>query len=215
MDGSKPTRTHCRSGHDLAVAEVDSQGRCMECARARSRRWRERHPDEAREKERRQREKNPENRRRSARRRYAADPEKFRARARKRRAEDPEGARERDRARYVANPNVGRDSSSKWRTSNPEDVVRGRRRQTDTIRREALLAYGDGSCALCGATDAPLELDHVNGDGVAHRKALGVGGAGAAFRQRLKRLGWPNDPPLQTLCKPCHKTKTHNERTTK
>jgi hypothetical protein len=85
------------------------------------------------------------------------------------------------------------------------------------VRREAMLVYGDGSCAECGWRPRDvvvLELDHVNGDGAAHRKALGLRGhgAGSAFCKKLRALGWPTDWALQTLCHDCHVVKHRHER---
>jgi hypothetical protein len=79
----------------------------------------------------------------------------------------------------------------------------------ERMRRAAMLAYGNGSCAICGAElSGRWELHHVNGDGETHRRELiGSHAAGNAFLKALKRLGWPNDPPLQTLCVPCHRAK--------
>jgi hypothetical protein len=85
-------------------------------------------------------------------------------------------------------------------------------RYNNALRREVLLAYGDGSCAACGCRPEELlelELDHVNGDGKEHRAAFGHYGA---MYGRLRALGWPNDPPLQTLCGPCHRAKTTDEK---
>jgi 5-methylcytosine-specific restriction endonuclease McrA len=86
------------------------------------------------------------------------------------------------------------------------------------MRREALLVYGDGSCAECGSRPedvAELELDHVNGGGNEHRlTVLGhSGAAGRRFSRWLKINGWPTDPPLQTLCVVCHREKSNQENT--
>jgi DNA-directed RNA polymerase subunit RPC12/RpoP len=79
-------------------------------------------------------------------------------------------------------------------------------------RREAMLVYGDGSCASCGHVPADLcslELDHVDGDGAEHRKAIP---GGNNLPSRLRRLGWPKEPRLQTLCHDCHTEKSRRER---
>jgi hypothetical protein len=138
--------------------------------------------------------------RESAHRRFAVDPEPRRRAtregARRRRKTDPEGVRKTKRAHYQANPERVREQGRHWR---------------EVLRREVLLAYGDGSCAKCEyrPEDAlALELDHTYGGGRAHRAQTSHGGG---FYTYLKRSGWPTDPPLQTLCKPCHRAK-HAQR---
>lgn len=82
-------------------------------------------------------------------------------------------------------------------------------------KQEALLAYGGSRCLHCGTDDLDaLTLDHVNGDGREHRVAL-TGGqiGGGPFYRKLKRLGWPNDPPLQVLCRTCNMKKSAKEGT--
>lgn len=92
------------------------------------------------------------------------------------------------------------------------------------LKLEALAAYSDGdvircACPGCGQDDYRfLTIDHVNGDGTAHRKSLGLecnGGVrsvrgGWEFYSKLKSLGWPNDPPLRVLCYDCNCVSYHN-----
>ena len=79
-------------------------------------------------------------------------------------------------------------------------------RSRNKIRRVVLDHYGSSKCADCGAND-DLHLHHVNGDGAAHRRAIGALGAGVAFYGRLVRDGFPDRPPLQVLCGACHAAK--------
>lgn len=76
------------------------------------------------------------------------------------------------------------------------------------IRLAILEAYGT-QCAIpgCGATEG-LELDHVNGGGYAHRKALGL--FGYRFWAWLIRQGFP--PGYQMLCHDHHAEKTTAEK---
>ncbi len=102
-----------------------------------------------------------------------------------------------------------------------EDVnVRTREGQYRKERRaklkvEALDQYGGPHCQLCGEHDVDkLTLDHINGDGGAHRMELtgNRGGGGWRFYMHLKRLGWPSNPPLRVLCADCNRnayTDTH------
>jgi 5-methylcytosine-specific restriction endonuclease McrA len=77
---------------------------------------------------------------------------------------------------------------------------------TNEIKTETIAKYG-GKCVCCGETNIEfLSIDHVNKDGMAHRETL-VGRdrrAGARFYIELKRLGYPNDPPLVVLCMNCN-----------
>lgn len=108
-----------------------------------------------------------------------------------------------------------------WREANREtyrEQQREYRRNRDAaIRAEALVAYG-GCCAACGKVGQlsygkpdSLHLDHINGDGAAHRKALGNPRlSGVKFYQLLKREGWPRY--VQLLCELCHEAKTRKEQ---
>lgn len=124
-------------------------------------------------------------------------------------------------------PEVGRNANGdcnacnaerarEWRETNRERRKAYRREYIKRVRREALLAYGDGTCASCGHRPDDvlnLELDHVNGDGKAHRLTLtGRNSGDMNFLGALRRAGWPLEPPLQTLCVDCHKAKSNEER---
>jgi hypothetical protein len=136
--------------------------------------------------------------------------------ARRWREANPEQAKNTNRQWHRDNAERISEVARRWKASNPERVREFERRKSTARRRELLLAYGDGSCASCGCRpDDPtdLELDHVNGGGRKHREQVTGRDSGRSnqFAQRLKRAGWPNDPPLQTLCAPCHKAKTKYE----
>lgn len=67
----------------------------------------------------------------------------------------------------------------------------------------AFAAYGGCFCKCCSEDQLDfLTLDHVNGDGAEHRRAVGRGGT--AFYQWLRRNNYPNDPPLEVLCWNCN-----------
>ena len=79
---------------------------------------------------------------------------------------------------------------------------RGRNRQ---YREAALRAYGN-ACACCGEARYPfLTIDHVRGDGAAHRRML-FGrprvGSGNTFYVWLKRHGYPGG--FRVLCHNCN-----------
>jgi hypothetical protein len=70
------------------------------------------------------------------------------------------------------------------------------------VRDQILEAYG-WACACCGEERYEfLEIDHVRGDGAAHRKK--VGGALASLRDIIKQ-GFP--PHYQVLCANCNRAK--------
>ena len=35
--------------------------------------------------------------------------------------------------------------------------------------------------------------------------------SGRVFLAALRKFGWPNDPPLRTLCQPCHRSRTSEQ----
>lgn len=78
------------------------------------------------------------------------------------------------------------------------------------LRRKAYEAYGGPKCACCGETEPLfLSIDHVNGGGNAHRKAIKAAGeAGGGFYQWLKKKGYP--PGFQVLCQNCNVGKWRN-----
>ena len=77
-------------------------------------------------------------------------------------------------------------------------------------RDVVMLHYGP-LCACCGTPDNPdhpssrLEIDHIDGDGKAHRAEIGVQG-GAPFYRWLIRNGFP--PGYQVVCHLCNMSKS-------
>ena len=80
--------------------------------------------------------------------------------------------------------------------------ARERMRQRAEQDRTAVFAHYGLACACCGATE-DLCIDHVNGDGGAHRAEIGTGSA-TTYRWLVA-----NDFPegFQTLCMPCNRSK--------
>lgn len=71
------------------------------------------------------------------------------------------------------------------------------------LKAECLSHYGGIVCP-CGEDNLlALTLHHINNNGAEHRKSLG-NYKGNAFYFLLKKNNFPNDPPLQTLCKNCN-----------
>ncbi len=86
------------------------------------------------------------------------------------------------------------------------------RAHTARLRARVLAHYGD-RCACCGTTER-LVLDHVNGDGRQHRLELfgDPNRAGRGFYRYLVRAGFPPEPLLQVLCRPCSSSKSNGPR---
>ena len=74
------------------------------------------------------------------------------------------------------------------------------RRYQQKLRGEFIAAY-DGQCA-CGQNDPlVLTVGHTRGDGRAHRKRVGIGGANVLMD--LRRRGWPKDEGIVVQCGNC------------
>lgn len=77
------------------------------------------------------------------------------------------------------------------------------------IKAEVMACYG-GVCACCGESSLDcLEIDHVEGNGKAHRAELRAQGmslaAGPQFYYWLRRNGYPGG--FQVLCEVCNRAK--------
>ncbi len=73
-----------------------------------------------------------------------------------------------------------------------------------SFREQILTAYGK-ECACCGETEPQfLALDHINNDGAAHRRELGIG-AGNVFYAWAIKNNFPSN--LQLLCHNCNMAK--------
>lgn len=92
--------------------------------------------------------------------------------------------------------------------------VRNRARQAAASARKTALVlarYGQ-ACACCGTAD-DLTIDHINGDGAAHRLALygdPCAGTGDRFHRWLIANHFP--PGYQVLCRRCGSSKQAGER---
>lgn len=111
------------------------------------------------------------------------------------------------------NPDTYLLHGRKWRSQNLE-FARQAKRQSQSRRKElVLMHYGNGECACCKETcRSMLTVDHVNGDGSAHRKTL----CGGKSRKdtSVDMYGWlvKNDFPdgFQVLCYNCNISKHRN-----
>ena len=80
------------------------------------------------------------------------------------------------------------------------------------LKQSAMLRYGNGKieCKQCGFNDIDaLCLDHINNDGAAHRKTMGLAGRGqapgATIYAWVKKENYP--PGFQVLCANCNMIK--------
>lgn len=91
----------------------------------------------------------------------------------------------RKRAEYDASPRVRRANYGY------------QKRRYEKYRLEAILRYG-GKCACCGEKELVfLTIDHVNGGGSAHRKAVGNN-----IGNWLRKNGYPSG--YRVLCHNCN-----------
>ena len=89
-----------------------------------------------------------------------------------------------------------------WRGT-PEQRALKRR----AVKIEVMSHYG-GKCACCGETEmAFLTIDHVNGDGAAHRREIKA--AGGTLYRWLQKNGYPQGD-YQCLCMNCNFAKSKN-----
>jgi len=85
------------------------------------------------------------------------------------------------------------------------------RARTVALRYEVFSHYcggGEPHCKCPGCTTRFIEflqLDHVNGNGNAHRKENNLGTGGARLWAWVKKMGYP--PGFQVLCRNCNGAK--------
>ena len=180
------------------------------------RRYRERNREALRERDRARKAGNREKINEQARQRRAADPEAAREVHRRYREKDPERAREKTRRWRAANLEQARanarESVRRWREANP-DIAR---QMASELRQQLRVVIFDHyghicACPGCGATK-DLTVDHINGQGEAHRAELfnGRQQAGWHFYAWLVEQGFPEG--FQVLCRPCNASKRSGER---
>jgi len=91
-----------------------------------------------------------------------------------------------------------------WNRANPDRLRVYAQRTRERIRLQVLGRYSDGEicCACCGEHRLVfLALDHVDGAGNAHRRAIGHK-AGLAFYRWVITAGFP--PMFRVLCHNCN-----------
>ena len=95
------------------------------------------------------------------------------------------------------------NSSKRSYWENRDKYIAQNRKARSERKIEVLTHYSNGklSCVRCGFADLrALSIDHINGNGTAHRMILGKL-VGANFYKWLKNNDYPED--YQTLCMNC------------
>ncbi len=114
-----------------------------------------------------------------------------------------------ERPGHEREPLPGHPNATRCKTC-ARAVHRGLMKQKHAdLRARVLAAYG-GACACCGEREEVfLTVDHVNGDGAAHRLALAKGrrrqGSGTLVYRDICDRGFP--PDFQILCFNCNYAK--------
>lgn len=113
---------------------------------------------------------------------------------RKRMREDPE---------YLAKRRATINKSQKKRYYADADVKEkmiDRNRETEKSRRERVITFYGGKCAVCGITELRfLTLDHSFNDGAEHRRRLNKSNGSAVYRDIMRR-GFPENEGYRVLC---------------
>lgn len=122
-------------------------------------------------------------------------------RARRHLKENP-AARERQREYQRNHPESQRAAERRYQEANREKITMRLAGKRQAARDVVFDHYGR-ACACCGSTEN-LSIDHVNGDGDAHRTRLRIYTGSDTYRWLIKN-GFPEG--FQTLCLPCNASK--------
>jgi hypothetical protein len=135
---------------------------------------------------------------------YAAQLEERERDRQARKQATRERERQRRRERYRADPAI-RERINRWNREHRDTRNQRARERHQKLREEVLAAYGGSICECCGETTVQfLAIDHIDGNGSAHRKQLreqGIG-AGAGFYKWLRDNGFPSG--FRVLCHNCN-----------
>lgn len=106
---------------------------------------------------------------------------------------------------------VAKVYATKWKAENPQEYKDSYRATKHRLRFAVIFHYG-GECKCCGEDGLPfLAMDHINGDGAAHRRELmrasGTTSAksGEGFYRWLRDNNFPEG--YQVLCHSCNLAK--------
>ena len=97
-----------------------------------------------------------------------------------------------------------REDSRRWRKEHPAEVRANNAKYRREIKAAAFRAYGGALCVCCGETEtAFLSIDHINGGGNKHRRAIMAGKAGGGqLYYWLKKNHYPLG--FRVLCLNCN-----------
>lgn len=104
---------------------------------------------------------------------------------------------------YWQNPEVRRQKRREYAEAHREYEQQRGRLYSRLLKDDLIAAYG-GCCSCCGeARREFLSIDHVNGDGKAHRAAVSNGRTNRRLYLWFKRNGYPKDA-YRLLCMNCN-----------
>ena len=91
-----------------------------------------------------------------------------------------------------------------YRQRNPDKYREHKRRFNRALRQAVLIGYG-AVCASCGYNDVrALDLDHVNNDGGAERRAANGNTGGHNWKTYPVAIDEGFPPRFQLLCRNCN-----------
>ena len=113
----------------------------------------------------------------------------------------PLQVREKVKAYASAHREQYRMASKRYYESHKAEAAQYSKRRNEALKKEALGGYG-GVCACCSESRLEfLSLDHINGGGSKHRRALKASGTGN-FYLWIKRENFPLG--FRVLCHNCN-----------
>ncbi len=130
--------------------------------------------------------------------------EAYTARLRAHRAKDPEADRVRCRKWKDENRDAHNAASREYGRRNAKTISVKLKAKRRVLKQQILDAYGS-VCACCGEVQFEfLTLDHIHGDGAAHRKELRMDGGGRSdiLYKHLIEAGFPEG--YRILCFNCN-----------
>ena len=124
------------------------------------------------------------------------------------RAKNPEKIRQMARARYAKNKEEMHEWNRNYRKQHPLTVAKIKYRYYDKRKMQCFQHYSpELKCQKCGFDDIrALSIDHIDGNGRAHRKQIG----GVSINIWLVTHGYP--PGYQVLCMNCQFIKKHERQ---
>ncbi len=132
-------------------------------------------------------------------RRYHAAPEKCRARMKDWYLRNQDRQKDYRKKYYDKNILNYREAAKEKYWRNKEKLLAQQAERLRKLRSDALKEYGE-KCVCCGETTQEfLQIDHVNGSGLAHRKSI----PGGNIYLWLKKNNYPKDG-FRLLCANCN-----------